>query len=390
MSLGYCFDIHTATFQGCRTWWWAHLLYIHTLIDKEKYDVEEGGSCMAVSWYLVDDMMFHIFSPIVIYPLYFLSKNGKHVWSTLYWILTLAISTFVVFYISFTSKLPPIKNMNFPDLETDYTYRVEMYYAPWGRYQAYLIGIFLGYVLHHLRGKSVKIPWFVNIISWIISFLAAFTVVYGIHNSRQTHKISLLNATLYNTFQRIMWNGAMSWVIFSCSKGHGGIIGEFLSWSGFAPLSRLTFCAYLIHINIVIMFGSSVLSSFPNDFEYFSTTWYFLAILFISLVLASMLTLIFEIPFTKAEKILVESIIKALINKPGNNGMREAFPQTKPQPVEIIKVGKTEKNSIDKGSELSSHCSEESKESKPPAYDSVMKETIITNEASVSKNTDLP
>ena len=347
---------------------------------------------MAVSWYLVDDMMFHIFSPIVIYPLYYLSRNGKHVWSTLYWILTLAASTFVVFYISFTSKLPPIKNMNFPDLETDYTYRVDMYYAPWGRYQAYLIGIFLGYVLHHLRGKPVRVSWFVNIISWIISFLAAFTVVYGIHNSRKTHKISLLNATLYNTFQRIMWNGAMSWVIFSCSKGHGGIIGEFLSWSGFAPLSRLTFCAYLIHINIVVMFGSSVLSSFPNDLEYFSTTWYFLAILFISLVLASVLTLIFEIPFTKAEKILVETVIKSLIKKQGKDEMRGEFPPKTAQQVETNKDDKNEKNSLHKESEISSHGSEASKESKPPAYESIMTEpdSCITNDTSISKNTDLP
>jgi hypothetical protein len=374
-------------FQGCRNFWWAHILYIHTLIDKDKYDYSDEGSCMAVSWYLVDDMMFHIISPIVIYPLYLLHiYTQKHIWSTLYWCLTLALSTFGIFYIALTTHLPPIKNMAFPDLETDYTYRIDLYYAPWGRYQAYLIGIFLGYILHHLRGKSVNIPWYANIAGWIVSFLSAFTVVYGIHNARVTHEISLMNATLYNTFQRIMWNAAMAWVIFSCSKGYGGIIAEFLSWSAFTPLSKLTFCAYLIHINIVTSYGSSVLSSYPNDFEYFSTTWTFLAILLISLVLAFGLTLIFEIPFTKAEKLLVEAVLSSLVNKPAEKQIE--IPTTKMEDIvasskDVLKEELDPSNSKDKALEAEivehkSSGSSSSEKSDPPPYDAFMKDDNAT------------
>ena len=36
--------------------------------------------------------------------------------------------------------------------------------------------------------------------------------------------------------------------------GYGGIIGNFLSYDLFAPLSRLTYCMYLIHIYVLFAF----------------------------------------------------------------------------------------------------------------------------------------
>ena len=121
---------------------------------------------------------------------------------------------------------------------------------------------------------------------------------------------------MYNTFQRIAWNGAVAWVIFSCAKGYGGIINEFLSWPAFAPLSRLTFTTYLIHMNVISMFASSVLSSFPSDYAMWAAVWYYLAIQFVSCVISFVISLVFEIPFTKVEKILVEQLIlKPLLGK---------------------------------------------------------------------------
>ena len=48
-------------------------------------------------------------------------------------------------------------------------------------------------------------------------------------------------------------------------QGYGGVVNSFLSWSFWAPLSRLTYSCYLIHIDVILMFGASVLSSFPSD-----------------------------------------------------------------------------------------------------------------------------
>ena len=297
--------------DACRTYWWRHLLYIQTLFED---NLEDG--CMGVTWYLVDDMMFHIFSPIIIYPMYFLYKNTKkHVWGICFWFFALFWFTFGVFYVAYTEKLSPSVMIQLESYTSEYTYYVDFYNAPWARYQAYLIGIGLGYLLHHLRGQKVVLRRDVNIFGWEVAFLAGFAVVYGLYDVRKTHQTTLFAATMYNTFQRIAWNGALAWVIFSCAKGYGGIINEFLSWSVFAPLSRLTFCTYLIHMNIIFMFASSVLGSFPNDFNMFSSVWYYLALQFISCVVAFGFALLFEIPATRAEKLIVEMILGSLMGK---------------------------------------------------------------------------
>ena len=101
-------------------------------------------------------------------------------------------------------------------------------------------------------------------------------------------------------------------------QGYGGPVNNFLSWSAFAPLARLTYCCYLIHMEVLPMFVFSVLT-FPNDVslavQYLSPlcsqisllnmVMYFIGGLAISLSAAVVLVLAFEIPFTRVEKILV-------------------------------------------------------------------------------------
>ena len=319
--------------DSCRKHWWKHLLYVQTLLDNNQDDY-----CMGVTWYLVDDMMFHIFSPLIIYPIYFLHKiTKKHVWSVAFWTHALFWFTFGNFYISYTTRQSPSAMFDIPTLDTDYTYHVDFYTAPWARYQAYLIGILLGYILHHLRGKPVKIRKDVNIFVWEAAFLAAFAVVYGLYNTKKTNEITLFWSTMYNTFQRIAWNGALAWVIFSCSKGYGGLINEFLSWSVFAPLSRLTFCTYLIHIHVIGFFANSVLQSFPSDYQMFTLVWYYLAIQFVSCVIALVFALCFEIPAMRAEKLVVQAVLGSLLGMNNENIKKPELPKE----TTTIENGKT-------------------------------------------------
>ena len=44
-----------------------------------------------------------------------------------------------------------------------------------------------------------------------------------------------------------------------------GIINDFLSWGGFAVLSRLTFFMYLIHIDLESMFFASL--DYPYEYS---------------------------------------------------------------------------------------------------------------------------
>ena len=59
---------------------------------------------------------------------------------------------------------------------------------------------------------------------------------------------------LYITFSKILWSLALSYIIFACVTLNGGVVNEFLSWSFWVPLSKLSFCAYLVHYSIVDTF----------------------------------------------------------------------------------------------------------------------------------------
>merc|ERR1712004_261315 len=124
-------------------------------------------------------------------------------------------------------------------------------------------------------------------------------------------KTTLFMATAYNAFQRLAWSLALSWVIFACTKGYGGPVNDFLAWPVFAPLSRLTYCCYLIHMEILSMFGLSVLS-YPHDITMLSVVMYFIGGLLISLSAATIFVLAFETPFTRVEKILAGLVPRCL------------------------------------------------------------------------------
>jgi peptidoglycan/LPS O-acetylase OafA/YrhL len=252
--------------EACRTNWWAHFLYVNTLL--KSMTGENMDMCMGVSWYLVDDMIFHWFSPIVLYPMFLLLKRtNRHFAGSIYWLAVMGAFTSGIAYIAYTTGQPPqnaIQGENYPK---DYTYHIDFYTVPWARYQPYLVGILLGYILHYTRGQKVVINEQFNILMWQAAFLTGFAVVYGLHNARVSLTGTLFAATFYNTFQRLAWPLALSWVIFACVKGYGGPINDFLSWSIFGPLSRLTYCSYLFHISILEIFGASVLSTFAKDFR---------------------------------------------------------------------------------------------------------------------------
>lgn len=49
------------------------------------------------------------------------------------------------------------------------------------------------------------------------------------------------------------WGLALMWPTLSCSWNLAKPINSFLSFNGFFPLSRLTYCAYLIHPTIMMI-----------------------------------------------------------------------------------------------------------------------------------------
>lgn len=57
----------------------------------------------------------------------------------------------------------------------------------------------------------------------------------------------------FHLFIHSAWGLSLMWITLSCCWGIARPVNSFLSYNGFFPLSRLTYCTYLIHPTVMMM-----------------------------------------------------------------------------------------------------------------------------------------
>lgn len=61
---------------------------------------------------------------------------------------------------------------------------------------------------------------------------------------------NLLLTSLYHTTYRTLWTLSIGWIVLACYFGYGGPINSFLSMTIWQPFVKLSFCAYLLHLQV--------------------------------------------------------------------------------------------------------------------------------------------
>ena len=79
------------------------------------------------------------------------------------------------------------------------------------------------YIIHVTKEKGVKIDSRLNILIWQVVFLMAFALIYS------PHDLTVKDNVVFFTFKNLAWGLCLSCVIFSCSRGTGGLVNDFLS-----------------------------------------------------------------------------------------------------------------------------------------------------------------
>lgn len=122
------------------------------------------------------------------------------------------------------------------------------------RYSIWLIGMAFGYLLFESKDKDVQIPWYYQVIGW----LAAAGIIYGVivapYSTVQSNYMSNNSAfegASYEAFSKIGWGLMMSWVVYACYHGYGGVVNSFLSNPIWQPLARLSFAMYMSHMTVM-------------------------------------------------------------------------------------------------------------------------------------------
>ena len=156
------------------------------------------------------------------------------------------------------------------------TYQEDLYTKPWTRFGPYIVGIFLGYLLHMKTAfpkRNFKLPKLIVLAGWIISTISAVAIIFGPRdffdpaNTEET--LHSATSAFYAGIHRYAWGVVISWIIFACCSGYGGWVNDFLSWKVFIPLGRLTFTVYITSYHLQMIYHLSLLT--PQYFSIYST-----------------------------------------------------------------------------------------------------------------------
>ncbi|KAG8198740.1 hypothetical protein JTE90_023505 [Oedothorax gibbosus] len=279
------------TDPACSKNWWWNVLYINNF-------QQTSEQCVEWSWYLASDFQFFLISPILLVSLMRKPKVGYIVLAA--FLSVAIISNFVVtHYLSLTAGFEKINSFDewqeyFSRLYSTLDY---IHKRPYTAISPYLVGIMLAYYLYVRKAKGCGKNGFVTLaLGWILSAVVSSLSVFGLYH----HKLSVVESCFYHAFSHTAFAASLAWVVYVCVTGQGGFVNCFLSWKFFIPLSRLTFCAYLVHPIIITAFYESQKSLI----QFSNVTWmvFFLGFLIISYTVALLTSLLLEAPVIRFEK----------------------------------------------------------------------------------------
>lgn len=101
---------------------------------------------------------------------------------------------------------------------------------------------------------------------------------------------------------RTAWGLALVWIVVSCKWGLAKPIDKLLSHHQLLPLSRLTYCAYLVHPVTQIVLSFDLTGTL--HIQHSLVLIIFLGNVITSYAVALLMAILFEVPFVRMLKIL--------------------------------------------------------------------------------------
>ncbi|XP_026764609.2 nose resistant to fluoxetine protein 6-like [Galleria mellonella] len=213
----------------CDAYWWRNLLYINNLYPQREI-------CMVWSWYMANDTQFYVVGIII------LLLSVKHPkFASISLGVVLVSSWVTTIYISVWHQYKARIQEPFEMFDA-------LYDKPWSRIGPYLVGMIVGWYLHKTKCQ-VRIPYWLVGAGWISALAIIGSLIFGMVDGY----FEVWPTAFYVSIGHSAWGAALAWVAIACCCGYGGLINSALSYRGFLPLSRLTYCAYLIHPTIMVI-----------------------------------------------------------------------------------------------------------------------------------------
>ncbi|KAI5738450.1 hypothetical protein M8J77_007250 [Diaphorina citri] len=291
-------DIIGRESNRCQKNWWSNLLYINNYYHEDE-------QCMVQSWYLSCDFHFFIAGTFLTYLVWRYRRYAKI-------ILTVTLTVFIVLPFSYVYRngywghyRTYISQMRDPVSHPEFQ---SLYVKSHFRAIPYIIGLIVAYVYIQLKEKQYK---FSTISLWTIS-LTAFCLGHTPYLLAGLAYIPgrpyyRLEQAMFNPLQRVVWSLCIGWIII----GHGttgfGPLSRILGHRVFVPFSRLTFCAYLIHVAVQLTSIATMRS--PTYVSYTGLILGVFGDLMFTFFCAFLLNIMIESPLDRFQKKVVKSLI---------------------------------------------------------------------------------
>lgn len=275
----------------CEDWWWTSLLYVSN-------HVNPGYYCIFHSWYLMVDTQLFFLSPLILYPLWRLRKQTVIVIPA----MLLLASTSVVFifccYMKYQFRVSHLAPNN-------YLKDVVVYSTTYGRVDSWMVGILIAYIMHRMEGKVVVLSNKIKFLGWTLTAVVVTTAIFGQYPLHQENSSEnpLIADAIYESMKGLFWSLALGWTILSCHFSFGGFIKGFLSLPIWLPISKLSFCIYLVHIPLQMIYSASTRN--PSYFSHFRSCYLFFGNLGVTFFVAMAWALMFEFPVLNILSVLV-------------------------------------------------------------------------------------
>ncbi|CAB3237057.1 unnamed protein product [Arctia plantaginis] len=262
----------------CDKFWWRNLLYINNLYPQREM-------CMVWTWYMANDTQFYVVGIILLlisvkHPKFAMISLGLVMVSS--WVTTI--------YISVWHQYKARIQEPFEMFDT-------LYDKPWSRIGPYLIGMIVGWYLHKTKCQ-LKLPYWLVAVGWPVALAIFGSMIFSMVDGY----FEVWPTAFYISVGHAAWGVAVAWVVISCCSGYGGLINSGLSYRGLLPLSRLTYCAYLVHPTI-LMYTSFLLDG-PYHMQNSTVLAIYAGYAVMAFLASFAISLTFEAPAVRLLKII--------------------------------------------------------------------------------------
>ncbi|KAL3279091.1 hypothetical protein HHI36_016605 [Cryptolaemus montrouzieri] len=269
----------------CSKYWWRNVLYLNNLFPRSEM-------CLSWSWYLSLDTQCFMIAAFLLIVSTFAFKAAS--FTLLFMILG---SVMVTTYKSYSIGYIPTMDEQLARLD-------DIYDLPWNRIGPYLVGMATAYLLVVKLKFQLSLGKVTKAILWTVFPLLNLWILFTLY----TRQLSVEFSAIYMGVSRTLWGIGIAWTLTACSTGNAEMINKFLSYPGWIPLSRLTYCAYLLNPLVTTTYAITENAYGSSTFGgYFSA----MGIATITFLYSFFISIFFESPFILLTKILMRRLLKS-------------------------------------------------------------------------------